>query len=224
MPGNTGNAQQAGHGDSSSKGTDLASQQMQGSQGNSAKPGGAQKGTSQANLSTDAGHDAAQSVGNGNEPPLTRISLPQNGQFGVVVVGSTLQDQYPETSGIWGGRLVYSVYLRLGLAKNWILQYSLPSAADAAKAGNGNRIDAPWPYYLVRPTALPADAYADALMIHGYVNADGHFESPTFAFSPGTADAGTILAALKQWRFRPARQNGQIARVEVLLIIPLTED
>ena len=29
-----------------------------------------------------------------------------------------------------------------------------------------------------------------------------------------------VLTALQQWEFRPARQNGRFARVEVLLIIP----
>jgi hypothetical protein len=29
-----------------------------------------------------------------------------------------------------------------------------------------------------------------------------------------------VLASLQQWQFRPAARNGQIARVEVLLIIP----
>jgi hypothetical protein len=29
-----------------------------------------------------------------------------------------------------------------------------------------------------------------------------------------------VLAALQQWKFRPAKQNGQLAPVEILLIIP----
>jgi hypothetical protein len=29
-----------------------------------------------------------------------------------------------------------------------------------------------------------------------------------------------VLRALRQWQFRPARQNGQPTAVEVLLIIP----
>jgi hypothetical protein len=29
-----------------------------------------------------------------------------------------------------------------------------------------------------------------------------------------------VLSSLQKWQFRPAMQNGQIARVEVLLIIP----
>jgi hypothetical protein len=29
-----------------------------------------------------------------------------------------------------------------------------------------------------------------------------------------------VLAALRQWQFRPAQQNGQAAKVDILLIIP----
>ena len=71
---------------------------------------------------------------------------------------------------MWSGRIAYTVYLHVGLTKSWILQYSLASADDAAASGNISRLEAPWPYNIVRPN-LPREAVnADALMVHGYVN------------------------------------------------------
>jgi hypothetical protein len=53
---------------------------------------------------------------------ITHIALPKNGKFGVVIVGSEPVEEYPEAHAAWAGRLAYSVYLHVGLAKNWILQ------------------------------------------------------------------------------------------------------
>ena len=144
----------------------------------------------------------------------------KDGQFGVVVVGSTLAEQYPETVGLWGGRLVYTVYLHLGKGKAWILQYAVPPAAQAATPANAGRPDAPWPYDIVQPHLDPNDYTSDAVMIHGFINLAGRFERLAVVFPTEFAQAKFLLTALQQWQFRPARQNGQLAPVEVLLIIP----
>jgi hypothetical protein len=146
--------------------------------------------------------------------------LPKDGQFGVVVVGSSLADQYPETVEIWRGRLVYTVYLHVGLGKSWILQYSLPRTAEVAAAGSVTRPEAPWPYDIFRPDLLPGDFNSDAVMVHGFINLAGAFERLAIVFPPEFTQAKFLLGTLKQWHFRPARQDGQIAAVEVLLIIP----
>ena len=57
-------------------------------------------------------------------------------------------------------------------------------------------------------------------MVHGFVNHDGRFETLTIVFPPEFEQAQFVVDALDQWQFRPAMQDGQIARVEVLLIIP----
>jgi len=166
------------------------------------------------------GAENGSGSGLGDELSITRIKLAKDGQFGAVVVGNSLGDRYPEAAAIMSGRLVYTVYLHLGLAKSWILQYSLPRSADAAAAGNAASLNAPWPYNIVRPN-IPADTIdADVLMIHGFVNKDGHFEALAVAFPPRFEQAKFVLDALKQWEFRPATQDGQNAKVEVLLIIP----
>ncbi len=218
--GRAGNGSQAGEGDPSSRGTEMGAQQAQGDPGNLKGNAASQRGISSGGAASSSGSTAKGESGQSSALTYTRITLPQNGQFGVVVVGSTLQEQYPETAGLWKGRLVYSVYLHVGSAKNWILQYALTSSVDAAAAGTVNRLEAPWPYYIVRPNLNPADVDVDALMIHGFVNAAGHFEALAFALPSGFAQARAILDALQQWQFRPAKENGQQAKVEVLLIIP----
>lgn len=150
----------------------------------------------------------------------TQITLPKNGQFGAVVVGDSLEDQFPEMAGLWSGRMAYTVYLHVGLARSWILQYALPSSADAAEAGSISHIDAPWPYNIVRPNLAPGAIDADAVMVHGFVNRAGRFDRLSIVFPQNLPQAQFVLKSLAQWQFRPASQNGQFARVEVLLIIP----
>lgn len=227
-PGKTGNSQQSGKGDQNSPGADKGVQLSQGAAGNTPGPAGSRNGNGSAN-GGNAGNAAGTGGsggggGQGTEPTFTRMTLPQNGQYGVVVVGSTLTDEFPETARLWGGRLVYSVYLHVGLSRSWILQYALPGKLEQASAGNTNRIDAPWPTYIVRPSNKPANINADALMVHGFVNESGHFESLALVFPSEFTQTKLLLQALEQWKFRPAKHNGQIARVEVLLIIPEDSD
>jgi hypothetical protein len=151
----------------------------------------------------------------GGEPSPTHIRLPKDGQFGVVVVGSSLADDYPETVAIWSGRFVYTVYLHVGLHKSWILQYALPPVAEASST---TRPEAPWPYEIVRPE--PIGLTSAAVMVHGFIDATGHFVRLAIVSPAGLPQRAAVLEALRQWQFRPARQNGESAEVEVLLVIP----
>jgi len=249
--GKAANSLQTGTGSSGSTGTDKATGKGQSGNGKAAGPGtgNAQKGAggggtqgsgegsgsngSQSGSGTGqgSGHNAGsgsgpskgtgQGSGEGDNGTITRINLPKNGQFNVVVVGSSLDEQYPETTEVWKGRLAYSVYLHVGLEKNWIMQYSLPRAADSANAGSAH-LDAPWPYYIVRPNLNPDDATSDSVMVHGFVNESGHFEklSVVFPTDMGYAREQLVLTALQQWQFRAGSHDGQVAKLEVLLIIP----
>jgi len=159
--------------------------------------------------------------GAGNDAFTTEhLTLPKNGEFGAVIVGASLEEKYPEMSSVWNDRVAYTVYLHVGLEKSWILQYSLPRASDAAQAGNITRLEAPWPYNIVRPNITPGVFSADAILVHGFVNQNGRFEQLALAFPPEFREAQFVLDALNQWQFRPAAQNGQTERVEILLIIP----
>lgn len=185
-----------------------------------------------ASNGTDAGRGSGSGTGDGmgtgsgsdtgtltGDPyALDRIMLPRNGQYGVVVVGASLEDEFPETHGMWTGRLAYTVYLHVGLPKNWILQYSLPRVVKAD--GSTTRPDAPWPYLIVRPHLMPTDYDADAIMVHGFINSGGRFEQLAVVFPPQFPQTKFVLGSLQQWQFRPAIENGKQTPVEVLLIIP----
>lgn len=175
------------------------------------QPKGAAAGPTQGS-DAGAGQDQANVT--------TEVTLPRNGSFGSVVVGDSLQDQYPELSGVWNGRMAYTVYLHVGLARSWILQYSLPQSAQITLDGNADRLEAPWPYSIVRPNLDAGAINADALMVHGFVNSAGHFEGLSIVSPAGFQQSQFVLDSLARWQFRPATDNGQIARIEVLLIIP----
>ena len=160
---------------------------------------------------------ASASTGTGS---VERILLPKDGQFGAVVVGSSLEEVYPEAGELWSGRLAYTVYLHVGLSKSWILQYALPPASEAATSGNAAHLAAPWPYTIVRPNLPLEDLNSDALMVRGIVTVAGKFETLALAFPPRFPQTEFLLASLRQWEFRPAMQGGHPTAVEVLLIIP----
>jgi hypothetical protein len=155
-----------------------------------------------------------------NQLSTTTVNVPRDGRFSSIIVGNSLQDQYPEIGGVWNGRVVYTVYLHVGLARSWVLQYSLAHASEAPQSGPVSAIEAPWPFSIVRPNLDPGSLDADALMIHGFVNQAGHFEALNMVFPQAFPQAQFVIAALEKWQFRPAMQGGQSARVEVLLIIP----
>jgi hypothetical protein len=171
-----------------------------------------------------SGTSAGNGLGSGMGLTTQQITLPRDGQFGAVVVGASLEEKYPEMSDVWSNRVAYTVYLHVGLARSWILQYSLPRAADGGNGGNVTRLEAPWPFNIVRPNIPPDAINSDALLVHGFVNQAGRFESLTIAFPPEFPEAQFVIDSLKQWQFRPASQDGQVERVEVLLIIPEERD
>jgi hypothetical protein len=169
-----------------------------------------------AKPTSNPGSDPGLSPGSGAS--VDRITRPRDGHFGAVIVGDSVAEQYPEAAGIWADRLAYTVYLHLGTAKTWILQYCLPRTVEAE--GNTARPDAPWPYFMVTPHPAPGNDAADALLVHGFIDTAGHFETLVLVFPEPSSRTKSLLDALQQWQFRPAVQNGQTTAVEVLLIIP----
>jgi hypothetical protein len=216
-PGESRNLSQTGRGKTDGKENSAGVGQSSGNQtGNATAAAGA--GPPQPGGGTGkAGGDASVTSG-GPLRTVVHITLPKDGKFGVVVVGSSLADDYPETLNMWTGRLAYTVYLHVGVTKNWIMQFSLPKLQGAPPAGT-TRPDAPFPYDITRPS-IDADLNTDAIMVHGFVNAAGRFEQLAVVFPTELAEAKFLLRALQQWQFRPALQNGQATPVEVLLIIP----
>ena len=164
--------------------------------------------------------EGSGSVSGSGSLTVAHITTPAQGRFGAVVVGNSVAGEFPEVGDAWNGRIAYTVYLHVGLDKSWIMQYALPRMAEAHTAGRGEDVDAPWPYSIVRPNLTAGSINGDALLVHGYVNKLGHFESLSIAFPPDFSEGPFVLGALQQWQFRPAKQNGEAAKVEILLIIP----
>jgi hypothetical protein len=190
--------------------------------GNADHDGNGGNGKAQTNTSATAGDGGTnqEMPGNPNAITATKITLPREGQFGAVVVGASLGDEYPELNHVWGGRLAYTVYLHVGLARSWILQYSLPATDDVNATKGAPHLDAPWPFNIVRPNIANDAADAEAVMVHGFVNQAGRFEGLKIVYPPEYPQTEFVIASLQQWQFRPAARDGQLARVEVLLIIP----
>jgi hypothetical protein len=209
---------QTGQGKTDGKENGAGAGQTAGTQAGNAAAGSGSAGQGGTNGLSGSSVDASV-ISGANQPTVVHITLPKDGNFGVVVVGSSLAEDYPETLHLWSGRLAYTVYLRVGVAKNWILQYSLPRVQEVASAGSAGRPDAPWPYDITRPS-IDADSNTDAIMVHGFVNSAGRFEQLAVVFPTVLTEAKFLLHALQQWQFRPSMQSGQATSVEVLLIIP----
>ena len=179
-----------------------------------ASPPNAESGISVSPASSGFGQGGAGSSA------ATEIRLARNGSFGAVVVGDSIEDEFPEAAQLWGGRMAYTVYLHVGLARSWILQYALPRSADADAGGAIAALEAPWPFDIVRPNLAPGSINADALMVHGFVDRAGRFDTLSVVFPQDFPLAQFVLKCLQRWQFRPASQHGQLARVEILLIVP----
>ena len=209
-------------------GKSLSPSSQAGNGAHSAGPGSAQSSAVAARQS--GGSPAPQTAPNSSTADVaanpysqltnTSIALPKDGHFGAVVVGNDLSQEFPELENTWGGRVAYTAYLHVGLSRSWIMQYSLPREVSASAGGTVSRLEAPWPYDIIRPNLPPESINADALMIRGFVDASGRFQNLSVIFPQSFSGTQFVLAALRRWQFRPATHDGQPAKVEVLLIIP----
>jgi hypothetical protein len=159
-------------------------------------------------------------TGTGTGLSTSRIMPPKDGKFGLVVIGASPQDDYPEAAGVWNGRLVYTVYLHVGTAKSWILQFAQPRTEEIGATGTASSLQSPWPTDMVVPNLGAGAINADALLVHGFLNKTGRFQDLAVVFPAQCAMAKFLLNALEQWEFRPAAANGVATAIEVLLIIP----
>ena len=140
------------------------------------------------------------------DPKLTRIELPPNGKPRAAILSES-----PEIPG----RIVATVYLRMGLPKNWTLEYWGQSGAVG--------LDPPWPYSILRPDlTLPPEA--DALLVRGRLTVEGRLEQLALLAPAEWAQEDSLFRALGQWKFRPPTKDGQPVPVEVLLVVPRQAD
>ena len=177
-----------------------------------------------AGTSVNAGAGAGS--GNGRVAAGQVINRPPGGTYDAVVIQSSPVDQYPESRGLLSGRPIYSVYISAGSARDWTLYFCVPNEKPPSTNSPVVQIDAPqtpvkapYAYKLVRPiVTLPT--FEKYVLVHGYVTADGHFQSLKIvrAILPEVDNA--ILAAMADWEFRAATKDGVPIQVEFLLSIP----
>lgn len=188
-------------------------------------------GTGSASSGSGAGKgtgDGGNGAGEGPDTALagfTRLTLPKDGKFGVVVQGYAGAVPYPESVGALSGKVVYTVYLKVGLKRSWILQYCLPKANGSAapRSKSATPVEAPWPYLVMRPDGWGASD-PDYVMLHGMLTSAGRFDQMTLAFPDDLERKDLLLKSLNMWAFRPASRDGEPIAVEVLLIIPRQPD
>jgi hypothetical protein len=150
---------------------------------------------------------------------LTRIALAKDGKFGVVVSGAAGSTPYPESVGALSGKIVYTVYLKVGWRKSWILQYCLPQTAESSNKGTATPLDAPWPLLMLRSDRL-SSFEPDYIIVHGLLTSAGQFDKLAMLYPAELEQRDLLLKSLKLWAFRPASRDGEPVAVEVLLIVP----
>ncbi len=154
-----------------------------------------------------------------------RIVYPPDGKFDVVLIQATPEEAFGLQGGVLSGNPIYTAYIPIEEAGEWVMQYCIP-AAPPDSSERGTRIVqlgspaplvAPYPKVAVVPPAelLPPDR---RLPVHGFLSAEGRFERlRILGDEPGPED---LLAALREWQFRPATRDAVPVEIEVLLIIP----
>jgi hypothetical protein len=168
----------------------------------------------------------ASGSGEGDLPlsATTRLTMPKEGKFGLIVAGTSAAAPYAESIGALSGKMVYSVFLDVGLRKKWLLQYCLPRAEEqkVAVRGRAEPLGAPWPYLVVRPSATRLSA--EYVVVHGMITADGRFDKLALVFPRELDKNDLLMRSLAEWTFRPASRDGVAADVEILLIVPRQPD
>lgn len=193
-------------------------------------PGTAAAGTSPPNAGAVGTGVSLLETARAPDPPMpgirvAQVSRAKDGRYGFFVMGSSPSEAFPELAGILSGRIVYTVYLRIGLSRDWILQYCLPASARGGSGGGSAaaRLEAPYAYLMFRPE-IKIESGDDYFLVRGVVNEKGEFEKLEQVGDAVVAERDYILRVLQRWQFRPATWDGRPVAVEVLLIIPRQEE
>ncbi len=166
---------------------------------------------------------------------VKRARRPLQTSYGLTIVST-------ETSGgglpyfdVFSHDQVYTVYLdmrrtELEMTPKWILEFAVLSGSayqvNPAKVPGRSQqgLVLPFPTFKDQP-ALPVDLirkYSGKMVIvYGVVNTQGKMEQIAVKQSPDPLFNEPVTSVLSKWTFRPARLNGQIVPVKLLMGIPL---
>jgi hypothetical protein len=158
-------------------------------------------------------------------PPI-RITHTPTGSFDVVIAQSgATRDDLPDVAGILTGNPIYTVYLRVGDEREWLLEYCLPgekqvqSSPYEVNIGPVTQVTPPYPLFTSIPGSVLQQRHREYIVLHGRLTADGSFRDVKAADS-GNALGREILAMLGDWQFRPALRDRTPVGVEILLVVP----
>jgi hypothetical protein len=180
---------------------------------------------SRAGVSPPVVTDSTAKAASAAPKPIV-LTRPGNGHFNSIVMQSSPLDQYPESRGLLNHRPIYSVYVSVETAMNWTLFFCipdskpLPATAPVVESGTAPaEVKAPFPTRLVRPpVSLPY--WQRYVLVHGYVTADGRFDSLSIVKPAHPETDEVLLASLADWEFRAATRDGVPITVEFVLSIP----
>ncbi len=154
-----------------------------------------------------------------------RVIHPENGVFDIVLVQPSPDEALPK---LLSGRPIYTVYLRVGAEREWVLHYCVPggreyrvgAGGNVVQLGNPAPVKAPYPKSTVIPSSM---GRTTRLMLHGRLAAEGVLRGlePVITEQKQLADA--LIPYLEQWEFRPATRGGRPMELEVVLMIPGAE-
>lgn len=155
---------------------------------------------------------------------VIRMAHPANGNFDVVILQSVTRDDLPDVGGTLSGNPVYTVYLKVGDEREWLLEYCIPANVTRTSPYQVNiddsgAVSAPYPVTTVIPKNVVELPHPKHIVFHGLLSAAGVFREITGpdAESPLVRE---VLPLLREWQFRPALRDRVPVEVEVLLIIP----
>jgi hypothetical protein len=156
---------------------------------------------------------------------VIRTVHPANGNFDVVILQSVTRDDLPDVGGTLSGNPVYTVYLSVGDAREWLLEYCIPASVNPRASSYQVNIDdpgavsAPYPVSTVIPRNVFELLHAENIVLHGLLSVAGLLREVK-ATNMESALAREVLPLLSQWQFRPALRDKVPVEVEILLIIP----
>jgi hypothetical protein len=156
---------------------------------------------------------------------ITRVTHPEGGNFDVVIMQSATRDDLPDLGGILSGVPVYTVYLRVGDRKEWLLEYCVPGRESVqanpyeVTVEDVGSITPPYPLSTAIPNGLLSQQNTKHIVLHGLLTSTGDFRISK-APEAGNPLLTELKALLGEWRFRPAFRNKRPIDVEVLLVIP----
>ena len=174
-------------------------------------------------LNTHAGPVEVREFSDGSQ----QWRFPTTGSFDVVIVQRSAGAMIPEAESLLTGWPVQTVYLALGTAKEWIMQYCLPPSASAPAAQSGMlvtlgkpaKLEAPFIQLALLPPPKIISVRRPALFA-GSLGADGRFRRLRPVVAPDYETRPELLPYIEQWQFRPAKWDGAFAEVDVVLLVP----